>query len=65
MHLGGNRGCVPSSVSKVAVVEIFSPPQSFPLGIAIKLAIIENIEGLYGEERERFDCSYNSLRGRL
>ena len=45
MHLGGNRGCVPSSVSKV-VVEIFSPPQSFPLGIAIKLAIIENIEGL-------------------
>ena len=46
MHLGGNRGCVPSSVSKVVVVEIFSPPQSFPLGIAIKLAIIENIEDL-------------------
>ena len=40
MHLGGNRGCVPSSVPKVAVVEIFSP-QRFPLGIAIKLAIIE------------------------
>lgn len=58
MHLGGNCGWVPLTFF-CSSGGCCGDLQSFPLGSPNKTSNHRKIEGLYGEERERFDCSYN------
>ena len=65
MHLGENRGWVLTFFcSQGGRCGDFLSSTEFPAGYRNKISNHRKIEGLYGEERERFDCSYNSLRGR-